>query len=336
MTFRDIEKKRYEKLKPILFSPAAQAHGSYRGIRRSFCLADDHSAENLYERIREDAIQYFQDRGITWHDGLDNRRLPSNHLCCSQSCCINFLYPMATNEKLVSVVLGKTYPDLAEPLRFDKDQPLQNGLYPLMAFEWIGVDDYLGETRRKGRERTRGANFTSADFAFRFKRKDGRIQIVLGEWKYTEEYRPFDKGIEVRKQNYFEAFHRNGGVFGRGDENLYNALFFDPFYQLMRLQLLAQEMEYHKEMGADIVTVLHVCPQANTEFRDRVTSPYLTRIFPNKGTLEIWKKLVSQDKFISISMEDLLDTITHQAQGVDRDWADYLQVRYGSSRLTLA
>ena len=336
MTFRDTEKKRYEKLKLVLFSPEAQAHGNYRGIARSFCLADGHSAENLYERIREDAIQYFQDRRITWHDGLDNRRLPSNHLCCSQSCCINFLYPMTTNEKLVSAVLGRIYPDLAEPLRFDKDQPLQNGLYPYMAFEWIGVDDYLGETRRKGRERTRGANFTSADFAFRFKRKDGRIQIVLGEWKYTEEYRSFDKGIEARKQNYFQAFHRNGGVIRRCDENLYNALFFEPFYQLMRLQLLAQEAEYHKEMEADIVTVLHVCPQANTEFRDRVTSPYLARIFPKEGVLEIWKELVSHDKFMSISMEDLLDTITHQAHGVDRDWVCYLQVRYGSGRLTLA
>ena len=103
----------------------------------------------------------------------------------------------------------------------------------------------------------------------------------------------------------------------------------------MRLQLLAQEMEYHKEMEADIVTVLHVCPQANTEFRDRVTSPYLAKMFPGKGTLEIWKELVSQDKFMSISMEDLLDTIAHQAKGVDRDWAGYLQVRYGLGRLTL-
>lgn len=335
MTFRDTEKKKYEKLKPILFSPAAQADGSYRGMPRSFCLADGHSAENLYERIRKDAIQYFQDRRITWHDGLDNRRLPSNHLCCSQSCCINFLYPMTTNKQLVSAVFGKIYRDLVEPLSFDKDQQLPNDVFPSIAFEWIGVDDYLGETRRKGRERTRGANFTSADFAFRFRRKDERIQIVLGEWKYTEEYRTFDKGIEVRKQNYFQAFYRKGGVFGRRDENLYNALFFEPFYQLMRLQLLAQEMEYHKEMEADIVTVLHVCPQANTEFRDRVTSPYLAKMFPGKGTLEIWKELVSQDKFMSISMEDLLDTIAHQAKGVDRDWAGYLQVRYGLGRLTL-
>jgi hypothetical protein len=228
-TFRDREKERYKKLKPILFSPAAQAHGSYRGKPRPFCLAGDHSAENLYVRISEDAIKYFLDRGITWHDGLSNGRLPSNHLCCSQSCCINFLYSMTIGRQLVSAVLGQIYRDLAEPLPIDKDQPLANGVLPYVAFEWIGVTDYLGETRRKGRERTRGANFTSADFVFRFKRKDGKIQIVLGEWKYTEEYRRVDKGIEVRKQNYFEAFHRSGGVFKRRDEDLYSALFFEPF-----------------------------------------------------------------------------------------------------------
>ena len=329
MTFRDREKERYEKLKPILFSPAAQANGSYRGKPRPFCLADGCSAENLYVRIREDAIQYFLDREITWHDGLGNRRLPSNHLCCSQSCCINFLYPMTANRQLVSAVFEQIYPDLTQPLWIDKDQALPNGVFPYIAFEWIGVDDYLGETRRKGRERTRGANFTSADFALRFRRKDGKIQIVVGEWKYTEEYRPVDKGIEVRKQNYFEAFHCSGGVFKRCDEDLYNALFFEPFYQLMRLQLLAQEMKHHKEMDADIVTILHVCPQANNEFRDRVTSPYLAAMFPGKGTLEIWKELVPEDKFMSISLEDFLDTIVRQAGADNREWVDYLKTRYG-------
>lgn len=330
MTFRALEKRRYEKLKPILFSSDAQLHGSYRGIPRSFCLADGHSVENLHARIGEDAIHYFRDRRIAWHDGLDGGRLPSNHLCCSQSCCINFLFPMTTDDELLSAIMGKIYPDLAEPLRFVKDHPLSDGRLPYMAFEWIGVDDYLGETRRKGGERTRGANFTSADFAFRFKRKDGRTQIVLGEWKYTEEYRTFDKGIEVRKQNYSTAFCRDGGVFERRDQNLYSALFFEPFYQLMRLQLLAQEMEYHKEMDADVVTVLHICPHANTEFRDRVPSPYLARAFPNTGTLEIWQKLVPREKFTSISTEYLLHTIRREAQDIDRDWADYLQVRYGS------
>ena len=328
ITFRDSEKERYKKLKPILFGSAAQADGTYRGKPRSFCLADGYSAENLHEGIRKDAIYYFRDRKITWHDGLDDRRLPSNHLCCSQSCCINFLYPMTINKELVSAVFGQIYPDLAEPLWIDKDESLPDGTFPYIAFEWIGVDDYLGETRRKGRERTRGANFTSADFVFRFRRRDGKIQIVLGEWKYTEDYRQADKGIEVRKQNYFEAFHHSGSVFKRRNENTYSALFFEPFYQLMRLQLLAQEMERRKEMDADIVTVLLVCPRENHEFRNRVTSPYLAAMFPGKGVLDIWRELVHEEKFMSTPMEDLLDIISQGAGSVQREWVNYLKIRY--------
>lgn len=333
MTFRDSEKERYKELKPKLFIPEARCDGYYRRHPYFFCLADDYSCENLYKTIRECAIGYFGCRHIPWHDGLDKRHLPSNHLCCSQSCCVNFLYPMTTNPKLLASVFRYFYPELAEPLPVDKDLPLK-GSFPYMAFEWIGVRDYLGEAKRKGAERTRGAYFTSADFIFRFEREDGKIQIVLGEWKYTEDYRRLDKGIEVRKQNYHLAFNRDGGVFKQRGENLYGALFFDPFYQLMRLQLLAQEMELSREMGADVVSVLHICPEANREFRDRVTSPHLADMFPDKGVLEIRKELVPQDKFMSISVEDLLKTIIERVTVDDQGWADYLSTRYGWDRLS--
>lgn len=328
-TFRDREKERYRELKPRLFSSETQDEGNYRERPRFFCLADDYSSENLYKTIRASAIEYFKARNITWHDGLEKRRVPSNHLCCSQSCCINFLYPMTTKPGILASVFQHFYPELAEPLLIDEDLALPNGSFPYVAFEWIGVCDYMGETKRKGSERTRGANFTSADFIFRFKRKDGKIQVVLGEWKYTEEYRRQDKGIDVRKQNYHLAFNRDGGVFKRRGDDLYDALFFDPFYQLMRLQLLAYEMELSREMDADVVSVLHICPKANREFRDRVTSPYLANTFPGKGTLEIWKELVPQNKFKSISVEDLLNTILRRTKTDDWEWADYLKVRYG-------
>ncbi len=97
----------------------------------------------------------------------------------------------------------------------------------------------------------------------------------------------------------------------------------------MRLQLLAQEMELSREMDADVVSVLHICPEANREFRERVTSPYLANTFPGKGTLEIWKELVPQNKFKSISVEDLLNTILRRTKTDDWEWADYLKVRYG-------
>ncbi len=329
VTFRDREKERYKELKRKLFSNEAQDEGNYRGRSRFFCLADEYSYENLFSGIRDSAITYFLIRGIPWHDGLKRSHLPSNHLCCSQSCCINFLFPLVKRPDIIKAIFSRYYPEFATSLPLTGDKPLTDGTYPFIAFEWIGTRDYLGEAKRKGMPRTRGANFTSADFAFRFRRKDGKIQIVLGEWKYTEDYRSLDKGIKARKQNYNLAFNRHGGVFKQRGEDLYGALFFDPFYQLMRLQLLAQEMELSREMDADVVSVLHICPEANREFRDRVTSPYLANTFPGKGTLEIWKELVPQNKSKSISVEDLLNTILRRTKTDDWEWADYLKVRYG-------
>ena len=328
MKFRDSEKRRYEQLKPILFSAAAQSPGNYRGIPRSFCLADDCSRENLFTTIREPAIQYFRQRRIPWHDGLIRRTTPSNHLCCSQSCCVNFLYPFVQNRALAEEIFRQFYPDLSELLPLYDDDILPNGTHPFLAFEWIGSLDFLGESRRKGSSRTRGANATSADFAFRFRRQDGRNQLVLGEWKYTEEYARRDLGIAARKENYINAFDR--GPFAEKGQGLYNALFFEPFYQLMRLQLLAQEMEsgdMGREMDCDVVTVLHISPEANHEFRDRVTSPYLKDSYPNTGTMDIWKHLAPAEKFLSISVEVLLETITNARMG-NPVWKNYLATRY--------
>ena len=216
MAFRDREKARYELVKPQLFSSEAQHPGNYRNLPRPFCLADDHASENLYTDFRTAAIQYFQQRSIPWHDGLNARSEPSNHLCCSQSCCVNFLYPMVSDPNLAKAVFKSFYPDLQEVLAIDKDQSLSDGTLPYMAFEWIGSKDFLREARRKGASRTRGANATSADFAFRFLRQDGRKQFVLGEWKYTEEYGEHDKGIPARKENYLDAFNR-GELASKGE-----------------------------------------------------------------------------------------------------------------------
>ena len=342
MNFRDKEKKRYQRLKQrkqTLFSEAALMDGIYRGIRRPFCLHERYSHENLFEAIRPAAIAYFDARHIRWHDGTQERHRPSNHLCCSQSCCVNFLFPMVNNPNLLKRVFMRFYPDFVETLAIDVDlPPIENRQMPYMSFEWIGVNDYLNEHVGKRGARTRGANYTSADFMFRFKRSDGVIQIVLGEWKYTEYYSfkdfgtmtsPRDEKPEKRKRIYREPFNRQNGVFISRYERLYDTLFFEPFYQLMRLQLLAQEMESKNEMNATSVSVIHICPKANKEFRNRVTSPELAKMFPEKDTLEIWKDLVPKDKFMSISTETLLHTITEQSSPEERKWVEYLKLRYG-------
>ena len=88
ISFRKMEKERYKQIKAQLFSPQAQRPGLYNKTPRDFCLADEYSYENLYRGIRDSAITYFLIRGIPWHDGLKAGHLPSNHLCCSQSCCV--------------------------------------------------------------------------------------------------------------------------------------------------------------------------------------------------------------------------------------------------------
>lgn len=344
MTFRDREKERYIRLKRTLFSEEAQGHGTYRGKKRPYCLADSCSSQNLWEGIRKEALAYFRERGIPWHDGLQGRRLPSNHPCCSQSCCLNFLFPLTTRPHLLARVFRHIYPQLAEPLPVTEDGRLPDGTLPYMAFEWTGTRDYLGEHVGKRGIRTRGANYTSADFAFRFRREDGKIHLVLGEWKYTEEAGSTyhgaprcdgDRRPEVRKRTYERAFARSDGVFAGHGAELYNALFFGPFYQFMRLQLLAQEMERGElgpEMNADVVSVLCVCPAANDEFRKgAVVPPQLQQYSSGADIFQVWQGLVPGERFRHIPTEVLLCILDNEASADDSAWVNYLRTRYGWS-----
>lgn len=102
----------------------------------------------------------------------------------------------------------------------------------------------------------------------------------------------------------------------------------------MRLQLLAQEMqsgEFGLEMHAEVVSVIHVCPNVNQEFRDRTTSPGLKSMFPNQKPLEIWQSLAPKDRFMSIGVEELSDSIAASGSA-DSGWTDYLTTRYGWPR----
>ena len=93
-------------------------------------------------------------------------------------------------------------------------------------------------------------------------------------------------------------------------------------------ELLAQEMELAREMEADEVSVLLICPSANREFRDGVTSQYLRDRFPRKGVLEIWQSLVPGSRFKSISTEALVELLARAGNSFDPAWTRYLRDRY--------
>ncbi|RPI07635.1 MAG: hypothetical protein EHM71_10125 [Zetaproteobacteria bacterium] len=140
----------------------------------------DHAEENLFPEIRQAALAYFKAHGIQWHDGHDGK--PSNHLCDSQVCCVNLLFPFAHRPDALAAVLRPLFPALRAML------PIEGGQY--VTFEWIGKENYLKERTGAKGTRTRGANCTSADAAVVFERTDGTRQTLLIEWKHTESYGP--------------------------------------------------------------------------------------------------------------------------------------------------
>jgi hypothetical protein len=235
--------------------------------------------------------------------------------------------PFANQSRALAEVLRPLFPDLKTML------PIENDQY--VACEWIGAKNYLGEIISPNAKRTRGANFTSTDAAVKFKRNDGKEQIVLIEWKYTESYA--DTSYKVAKSGrdrttiYQALFDRDDCPINRALLPSFVALFHEPFYQFMRQQMLAHEMELARELGADFVSLLHIAPARNTDFR-RVTSSQLGYL--GDSAIEIWKKLVTPDRFTSVSTEQLFGSLSKEQLPELQSWLDYIWARYPWVRMT--
>ena len=316
-----------EKLKQIEFkanspdlSNEARTNGIYKGKPRPFCLPLKYAEQNLFSEIRQSAIAHFAKHSIKWHDGQNGK--PSNHLCSSQVCCVNFLFPFADKPEVLAKVLELVFPNIKIML------PIESTQY--VSFEWIGQENYLGEKVSRNGKRTRGANCTSADAAVMFERMDGKRQIVLIEWKYTESYGgsslKIAKSGTDRTEIYEPLFLRNDSTLNKFLLVSFDSLFFEPFYQFMRQQYLAYEMEKAHEMGADIVSVLHIAPAHNHDFQ-KITSPELKKL--GESAVDVWKELVKSDKrFISVSIESLFGNLSEEQFPEIKTWVDYIHDRY--------
>lgn len=320
-TFLEREKPRQAAFKATstYFSDAARADGIYKRKAYPFCLPRECAEENLVLEIRQSITAYFAAKEIKWHDGQDRR--PSNHLCDSQVCCANFLYPFANRPDALVELLRPLFPTVKQVLPMETDGQF-------VAFEWIGEKNYLGEISRNGK-RTRGANFTSADAAVMFTHTNGRRQIVLIEWKYTESYGEtflkIAKSGKDRTTIYAHLYNREDCPLNKTLVPSFDALFCEPFYQLMRQQFLANEMEKAHELGAHIVSVLYIAPSHNSDFC-RITSPALRPL--GESVIDVWKKFVRmRDRFTSISTEQLFTKLPVEQLGLT-EWWEYVSARY--------
>jgi len=306
------------KTRSQYFSAAARADGIYKKRPRPFCIPVPCAEENLFQGIRETAIAYFRKREIRWHDGQNGK--PSNHLCDSQVCCLNFLFAFANRSSALAELLRPVFPSIRMMLPMEDDK--------FVACEWIGAKNYLNERVPRSGARTRGANCTSADAAIMFERTDGKRQIVLIEWKYTESYSNIclttAKSGTNRTAIYRPIFDASQCPIDRAPLRDFESLFYEPFYQFMRQQFLAHKMELANEQGADIVTVLHIAPAHNRAFR-RVTSPQLASI--DETATGVWSRLAG-DGFMSVSTEELFGPALRVGLVGMTDWSDYVLQRY--------
>jgi hypothetical protein len=237
----------------------------------------------------------FEGEGIVWHDSIAAG--PSNHLLDSQVQCVNALVPGVADPDFLKAAFGSVL-DIAEVLPIEADRCL--------TFEYIGVQDYLGE--RTGLSRTRGSMTTSADAAIRYRTAGGSVEIALIEWKFTEDYR----GHELKpprgapRADRYRALWEAPDCPLRTDLIPYDDLFVEPFYQLFRQQLLACAMESAKELDASSVRVLHLCPTGNEGVHRALNRP--SHVAAGSDVLEVWSQMCKhEDRFISVDTEPFND-----------------------------
>lgn len=269
---------------------------------------------NIAPAIRNDVRDYFAMRKISWHQH-------ANHALSSQICCLNFLAPLALDPERLSIVVGAALSIPAPEMIEVEDGPAGRPWF--VGFEWIG-GDHLNETGRSG-VRTRGANATSADAVVKF-RHAGRQETLLIEWKYTEKYgSPIpSKGNATRTTRYAGLAFAPEGPVKAGLDLTLSDFFYEPFYQLLRQQMLAYRMQRAREDGSERVRLLHISPRANVALK-AVTAPSLSR-FGADAASAFSSVLVEPDDFIARSTESLFAPILAADPG--GEWASYLLDRY--------
>lgn len=290
---------------------------------RAFQLLPDYAHWNLAEPIREKARDLFNhpepEHEIHWHTY-------AGHGCSSQACCVNFLLPMADNPDMLSL-----WVDHVLGLQGAKVVPIEtrSGIDWSLAFEWFPPTDYLNEANKKG-IRPRGSNSTSVDAALQFD-YNGERHLLLIEWKYIEKYGSTRTAKDIagdptRDRRYSNIWKRPHGPI-RSDTSLtLQDFYLNPWYQLLRQQMLAYHAENDPFSGFDRATVLHISPDGNDALK-RVNGAAFQGC-DGDNLFEAFRNLLDPrlaDRFRSITTELAFATL---ADWPEADWLPWLQDRY--------
>src|SRR5208283_2786125 len=228
--------------------------GMFSGIPREIVLSDP--AANLWEGIRDDAIEYFARNRISWWGEEGNE--PTGHMLSPQIACLNHLYAIRRRPDLANAVLRAIDAEVLEAEAVDDGY---------VEFEFIGEHSYLGESPF-----SRGRHCTSIDAFMIGRVLGGGPRAFLIEWNYAEACRSEDKYNEASAGRYDNLITAEKSPFVKIEPR---ALYFEPFYQLTRQTLLGWQITEHKDHGCTSYRHVHVVPEANEEVYRDVNSPGL-------------------------------------------------------------
>ena len=270
MNFSERERRRMTNERDDMFNDPG--FGLFFGKAREFVLSE--AAGNLWAGFREDALDYFVRNGIPWWKGGENE--PTGHMLSSQVACVNHMYLLRQRPDLARGVLHAIDPEVVEAETVDDGY---------VEFEFIGASQYLAE-----RAFSRGANCTSIDAFMIGRTEHGDRRAFLIEWKYTESYPREDKYIPERARVYDDLIKADDSPFNPIEPS---AVYFEPFYQLMRQTLLGSQISKHKDHGCTSYRHIHVVPEQNTEFHRNITAPLLK----GETISEAWSAVLKRPEF---------------------------------------
>ena len=289
----------------------------FMGSPRDFVLHE--VDKNLFDPLRASAQEYFAQNGISWWGG----RQVTGHTLSSQVACVNHLFGWRHDADAALAVLQGLSPDFVKPLRLDSDK--FGPAY--VQFEAVSQHQYLNEDGL-----TRGSQCTSIDAMMYTERSDGSRWLVPIEWKFTEHYGNTNKAMEgvkadpvngkgvVRQQRYTDLIRKSAQL---QDVDL-GVYYFEPFYQLMRQTLLAEQMvvnSHQEAIQADGYLHVHVIPAANQDLKGKV---YRCSGLDMEAT---WRKQLSdQTKYRIVEPEALLAPLA--TFGTYSPLMAYLRERY--------
>ena len=294
-----------------------------------FLLKPEHRLDGLLSDVRNIAEALFSPDalGIQWHTYIGHGR-------SSQACCLNFLMPLADKPELLKRWLIRTL-GIAPQAMLPVEKELA-GAHRFIAFEYTGPGDrdYLDEA--EGRVPQRGAHATASDAAVAYQDAAGKRHLVLIEWKYTEQYRNHklspDKGRKRHARYADKLVAPHGPI--RADLGLtLDDFLLEPFYQLVRQQMLAWQIEADLHSGFDTAMVLHLSPRGNRALH-YMTAPAIAQAIERVGGVQTSDAfqayracLVQPHRYAQWYIEDAFSSLADEPGA---SWYPQLKARYPS------